>query len=879
MSKEPSKQAQKKGIAPCDILKLQESTTKIDLQCLPEIMTQIAYPHWLIWEPVPNNYRKKDSPCTKILKKPSNPNWAEPNEGMPFSIAESVYKKRCAIRSEKIQDILDLNLTDENEILQAKLGAYRPVGLGFIYTPDHPFICVDIDELTKENLQLIEDLNSYTEVSPSGNGLHVIVKCTSVEEKHAIMDVLANGKRRLKAKRDLFIGTGYVTITGLLHNLSRLNVRSVDTQELLSILTTYFMPKDTVAKVSAPSNAKYFAKPSTDEDAETSDPTDEETTALPGIKKNGLGAYDPLTATQVKNMLAKVPVRCLEDDIFERLFNDEYAVINTDCTDEAREPWLMIGQAIHHNFEGKLEGYYLWDSWSKEGSKYDATACETIWRSFKNLERPVTIGALIKLAYAQQPQFPDRTKKGSLKGTLNNFLCYQQFFKFKCFHNAITKESEVDIPDVVMARWQIPKMVDGQKLSLSEICELMRTDFISLGFTSSSYSSTQIKRILTSLCKTNSFNPIKDYFEECAKNWDGKDRLTELCDTIKISPCDKRFRKSYNMFLRKWLLQVVVAACHPSDRPVRLNRVLIFSGPQDAGKTKWVESLFPPELLKYCAADKEIRFSSFRTDSVKQTMELATTLICNINEIDRLFKVAAYADFKAFLDQTVDKIVLPYGDSTTEVTRRTVFIGSTNAETFLKDVTGNRRFEIIYVKQLMHRHGIDIGQLWGQIHSFYKQGENWWLEESIPEEAKVMKDRDTINARSMYIGNDAFIEQLDYLFDVDKSQETGEWNLMTFKEVRTIMGLSGLITNSKAFNQAKIALQLWSTQVSGEGPQNGKGVRPRIYYTMPVLRDDPDACTLSAADDVLGQEGAEDWQVEKLKEEIAKLTELLESKA
>ena len=64
------------------------------------------------------------------------------------------------------------------------LGSDYADGIGFVFSEDDPFAGVDLDhvldpetgEIETWALEVVESLDSYTEVSPSGTGLHVIIK-------------------------------------------------------------------------------------------------------------------------------------------------------------------------------------------------------------------------------------------------------------------------------------------------------------------------------------------------------------------------------------------------------------------------------------------------------------------------------------------------------------------------------------------------------------------------------------------------------------------------------------------------------------------------------------------------------------------------------
>src|SRR5579859_2867007 len=64
------------------------------------------------------------------------------------------------------------------------LSSPRYTGLGFVFTAEDPYCGIDIDNCRDKSTghiepwawAIIKELNSYTEVSPSGTGVHIIVK-------------------------------------------------------------------------------------------------------------------------------------------------------------------------------------------------------------------------------------------------------------------------------------------------------------------------------------------------------------------------------------------------------------------------------------------------------------------------------------------------------------------------------------------------------------------------------------------------------------------------------------------------------------------------------------------------------------------------------
>src|SRR5262249_50949154 len=88
--------------------------------------------------------------------------------------------------------------------------AYRGGGIGYVFAPDDPYVGIDLDHCVDlETLDIaawakahIGALKSYTEQSPSGTGLHILVKGT-----------LPPGGRR-KGRVEMYDAGRFFTITG-----------------------------------------------------------------------------------------------------------------------------------------------------------------------------------------------------------------------------------------------------------------------------------------------------------------------------------------------------------------------------------------------------------------------------------------------------------------------------------------------------------------------------------------------------------------------------------------------------------------------------------------------------------------------------------------
>ena len=85
------------------------------------------------------------------------------------------------------------------------------MGVGFVFSPDDPFVGVDLDHCRDPESGVVKpaaqeittELNSYTEISPSGTGVHIIVQAR-----------LSRGGRRRTGNFECYGDSRYFTMTG-----------------------------------------------------------------------------------------------------------------------------------------------------------------------------------------------------------------------------------------------------------------------------------------------------------------------------------------------------------------------------------------------------------------------------------------------------------------------------------------------------------------------------------------------------------------------------------------------------------------------------------------------------------------------------------------
>ena len=203
------------------------------------------------------------------------------------------------------------------------------------------------------------------------------------------------------------------------------------------------------------------------------------------------------------------------------------------------------------------------------------------------------------------------------------------------------------------------------------------------------------------------FHPVRQWLETLV--WDGVDRNTTwLQRALGVAP------SPYAQLVGPlWLIEAVARIYRPGCQG---DYALILEGLQGKGKSSALKALGGQWFSN---APLEL--------SNKDAMQaLQGVWIYEIAELDA-FNKAEVTKVKAFMTQAEDRFRPPYGHRFVTYPRQVVFGGTTNADEYFKDPTGNRRFWPVYCTHVdlpwveQHRE-----QIFAQAVQEFKEDSVWW---------------------------------------------------------------------------------------------------------------------------------------------------------
>jgi len=453
--------------------------------------------------------------------------------------------------------------------------------------------------------------------------------------------------------------------------------------------------------------------------------------------------------------------------------------------DAGYSDWLRVGAAMHHQGGGDEGWLQAWDEWSALSGKWAEGYCEQKWTSFSAQRATgkgaVTLASLLKQTkdaressarssrdvmmadllgrieaavdprdlqekiaasianngdysdveraqFAQAIQsrarvlgtkleiatvrgwlrarvsgaslFPHLNDDGHPLCTLENLAILLDRLDVMVRYNVISKATELLIPDSAFTRDNRENASIAYVLSECEKAR-MSTKFV--------------PQFLLMLADKNQYNPVATWIESVA--WDGVSRLGRFYATVDCGgQMDQGLKE---LLMRKWLVQAIGAAFEPDG--IAAQGILTFTGAQNIGKTTWFHKLAPEGLgVIHTGHTLDVRSKDSQLIALRYW-------IVELGEVDATFRKSDMSALKSFATQAIDTIRRPYAVTESNYGRRTVFGASVNDVMFLADPTGNRRFWTIPVVGFPVDAGLDMQQVWAEVLELYRAGERWYL--------------------------------------------------------------------------------------------------------------------------------------------------------
>jgi predicted P-loop ATPase len=119
--------------------------------------------------------------------------------------------------------------------------------------------------------------------------------------------------------------------------------------------------------------------------------------------------------------------------------------------------------------------------------------------------------------------------------------------------------------------------------------------------------------------------------------------------------------------------------------------------------------------------------SKFNFENKDHYKYLATKMLINLDEL-ATFSRTDEGILKTILTDKRVVMRLPYGAVDTKWWRKASFCGNTNNREFLKDETGNRRFLVFEIEDIVINKNFNIDDIYAQALALFKNGFQYWFD-------------------------------------------------------------------------------------------------------------------------------------------------------
>ena len=627
-----------------------------------------------------------------------------------------------------------------------------------------------IDQKTKEIYPwargIIAKLNTYTEISPSGTGFHMIARANSfVAELHK---KAVHGTDGIV---EIYGADRYFTVTGnVFDGRDTINERT----EALSSVYNTFLAEPSAPKAKKPSSTKKHHKgtpPTNNEEIERA----------------------------IERKAAEYKERMLKNEKFNKAADGGYS-------DRSDNPyyfgncyayWMLptLGAWSETDVE---EAFQLFktspvfkryppddDNKLKRNGEYPTTIHRSITDGFRSQTKNArdkdraNPKALLK-DYGDEATkqkevrstYPDiiTLKNGTVRPaeTLANFKVCLAKYGIKVGYNCLSHE--IIAPKSFREQYS---PVARQAALLSYCQDLCALEQIPK-------TPSRVAGWLSTVADENKVHPVQRYLEKLPPA-SGTAEIKHLFSCLELAEAaPKRF--SF-ILVKRWLVQCVAMA-YNSEGDYGADGVLVLQGAQGIGKTSFFRALCKP-LKGYFKEGAE------QNSDKDKLIENTKYWITELGELERS-TMKEMGALKAFITNSADEYRAPYGVSSVKYPRYTSFCGTVNEADFLKEA--GRRWWIIPLVDidLDELKTVDISQVWAEAYALWRADHNAFR---LSKEESQEVERFSGNFERKTVEEQTILDRMD--FEADSS----EWEWKTASVIARQLSLPDPVKVGKALRK------------------------------------------------------------------------------
>ncbi len=275
-------------------------------------------------------------------------------------------------------------------------------------------------------------------------------------------------------------------------------------------------------------------------------------------------------------------------------------------------------------------------------------------------------------------------------------------------------------PKLAYDEMRVTPTLNGRHMNDADVGRVRREIEQHFGFQPSD---ANVRAAVATVADQRRFHPVRRYLESL--EWDQTPRIARVVPDV-LRADDSAIHQS---IVRKWFVAAAKRALQPG---CQVDELLVLVGVQGARKSTFFRVL-----------GGEWFSDTFMDITNKDALlQLHSAWIYEWAEIEQITTQRHAANIKSFSSSPRDSFRAPFARTVEPHPRTTVIVGSTNADQFLVDPTGNRRFHIVRVGDRLNIDWLETNrdQLWAEAAAAARAGEQTYLDETEEKERAAMNE-------------------------------------------------------------------------------------------------------------------------------------------